>query len=276
MRFILLIPFIIIFNLNAQIHLKTSNTQAILYVGKNKCQPLIVGLGGSEGGNAWSSDYWKITRDKFLKKGYSFLAIGYFGAKGTPKLLEKIAIEDIYNAIKTATKNKNVNAKKIAIVGGSRGADLAMLVTSYYKDINCVVGLVPSHAIFPGNTNHFTSSSWTYNKKELPFIPVNEASVPFIMKRDLRGAFNAMLKDTIAEKKTLIKVEKIKGPILLISATDDEIAPTKEMCDKIIHRLKNKNFKYYKKHIPIKGKHSEPLKHFNLVFDFLKEHFPSK
>ena len=135
-------------NTYAQETLKTNNIESVLYLGNGKCQPLIVGLGGSEGGNAWTSDYWKKRRDQFIEKGYAFLAIGYFKANGTPELLEKIAIEDVYNAIKEATNYKKVNGKKIAIVGGSRGADLALLVGSYYEDIDCIVGLVvhPYHA----------------------------------------------------------------------------------------------------------------------------------
>lgn len=273
-----LIVFLSILSLNtfAQETLKTTNTESVLYLGSGKCQPLIVGLGGSEGGNAWTSDSWKKTRDQFIEKGYAFLAIGYFGANGTPKLLEKIAIEDIYNSIKEATKNKKVNGKKIAIVGGSRGADLALLVGSYYDDIDCVVGLVASNAVFPGHTNHFTTSTWTFNNRELPFVPVNEEAVPFLMKKDLRGTYETMLKDTIAEKKALIKVEKINGPILLISATKDEIAPTTPMSNKIIIRLKKYGFKYHNEHIAIEGVHSEPLKHFDLVFDFIEKYFPAK
>ena len=260
----------------AQETLKTTNTESVLYLGNGKRLPLIVGLGGSEGGNAWTSDYWKETRDKFIKKGYAFLAIGYFGAKGTPELLEKIAIEDIHDAIIEATKNKKVNKKKIAIIGGSRGADLALLIGSYYKDIDCVVGLVASNAVFPGHTNHFTTSSWTYNGEELPFVPVSEETVPFIMKKDLRGAFTTMLKDTIAVKKAIIKVEKINGPILLISATEDEIAPTEPMSNDIMSRLEKYNFKYHKEHIAIEGNHAEPLKHFDLVFNFIEKHLPTE
>lgn len=260
----------------AQETIPTKNTEAILYLGKGENQPLVVGLGGSEGGNAWTSDYWKKTRDQFLEKGYAFLAIGYFNATETPQLLEKIAIEDVHNAILKATQHTNIDAERIAIVGGSRGGDLALLIASYYDDIDCVVSLVPSHAVFPGNTTHFTSSSWTYDTIELPFVPVNEAAVPFLMKRDLRGTFTAMLQDTVAEQKALIKVEKIKAPILLISATEDEIAPTTPMCKKIINRLKQHNFQYYTEHVAIVGSHAEPLQHFELVFNFLKHKFPVK
>jgi uncharacterized protein len=258
---------------HAQDTIKAKNVEAILYLGKNKKQPLIVGLAGSEGGNAWASNYWKKTREQFVEKGYAFLAIGYFGCKNTPAILDRIAIDDVHNAILEASKNKKINKSKIAIVGGSRGADLGLLIASYYKSIKCVVGVVSSHAVFPGHTQDFNSSCWTFQGKELPFIPVNEESVPFLIKRDLRGAFEAMLKDTIAEEKSLIKVENIQGPILLISATKDEICPSTPMAEKMFTRLKSFNFKHHFNHIPIEGSHAAPLKHFDLIFDFLEKNF---
>lgn len=275
---ILIVAAVMVFsaNCNAQLTLKAKNTEAILYLGKSINQPLIVGLGGSEGGNAWASDYWKPTRDQFIAKGYAFLAVGYFGVNGAPAMLDKIAIEDIHGAIAEAVKNKSVDKNRIAIVGGSRGADLALLTASYYKDIKCVVALVASHVVFPGNTDHLSASSWTYESKELPFVPVSEEAVPFLMKRDLRGAFETMLKDTAAEEKAVIKVENIKGPVLLISATRDEICPSTPMAGKMMKRLDEKNFKFYKEHIAIDGGHAEPLKHFDKVFDFLGKHFPVK
>ena len=257
----------------AQTILETPNVESKLYLGDGVNQPLIVGLGGSEGGNAWTSDYWKKTRDQFIEKGYAFLAIGYFGAKGTPDKLEKIAIEDVHYAIELAKKNKKINKENIAIIGGSRGADLALLLGSYYDDIKGVVAIVASNVTFPGNTNHFTTSTWTYQNKELPFVPVNDEAVPYLMKNDLRGTFEAMLQDSIAEEKALINIEKINGPILLISATKDEISPSTPMAEKMITRLKTYNFKHKYEHIAIEGGHSAPLKHFDLVFKFLETNF---
>lgn len=266
---------LLIFSMGAfsQISLPTPRVESILYLGKGKNQPLVVGLGGSEGGNAWAGDYWKSTRDKFIEKGYAFLAIGYFAGKGTPDILNMISVEDVHRAIQLAAKNKHLNKRKIAIIGGSRGADLALLLGSYYKDIDCVVSIVGSNATFPGHTNHFSSSCWTFGNKELPFVPVNDAAVPFLMKRDLRGAFEAMLKDTVAVEKAAIKVEQIKGPVLFLSATRDEICPSTPMAERMMERLKRNRFKYTFQHNAIEGGHTEPLKHFDLVFKFLESNF---
>ena len=258
----------------AQLLLNTPHAESKLYLGSGRKQPLVVGLGGSEGGNAWTSDRWAAIRNQFLAKGYAFLAIGYFGAPGTPDTLNKIAVEAVYNAIRAATKNPAVAADRVAIIGGSRGGDLALLLGSYYPDIDCVVALVPSHAVFPGHTAHFSTSLWTYQGRELPFVPVNEAAVPFLMKHDLRGAFTAMLQDTVAAQSAAIRVERIKAPILLLSATTDEIAPTTPMCINLMARLKRHHFPYPYEHHAIVGGHAEPLKHFDLVFAFLKKNFP--
>ena len=257
----------------AQDTLQVKNIEAILYSGEGSNLPLVVGLGGSEGGNAWASNHWKATRNQFLQKGYAFLAIGYFGSEGTPPILNKIELEDVHNAITLALSNAKVAKGKVALVGGSRGADLALLLASHYHYISCVVALVPSHAVFPGHTQEFNTSCWTYQGKELPFIPVNEEAVPFLIEGNLRGTFEAMLKDTLAEQKALIKVEKIKGPVLLLSATRDEVSPSTPMSEKMISRLRAYQFPYPYKHLAIEGGHAEPLKHFDQVFRFLDENY---
>lgn len=255
--------------LHAQTVLNTRNTESVLYLPDTR-QPhaLVVGLGGSEGGNAWTSDRWKQTRDRFLEKGYAFLAIGYFGAKGTPPMLDKIAIDAVHEAIETARKEPGVDPTKTAIVGGSRGGDLALLLGSYYPDISCVVGIVSSHAVFPGHTMHFTSSCWTFGGSELPFIPASRESVPFILKRDLRGAFETMLEDTAAERRALIPVECIKGPAFLFSAAQDEICPSTPMAQKMMARFGAAGFKYTFEQVAVEEKHTAPLDQFDWSLNF--------
>lgn len=257
----------------SQITLQTPHANSILYLGKGKKQPLVVGLGGSEGGNAWAGDYWKTTRDEFLSKGYAFLALGYFGAAGTPDTLDQISIDALHDAMVEACKDPHIAKDKIAIVGGSRGGDLALLLASYYADISCVVAIVPSHVVFPGHTMHFSTSCWTKDGKPLPFVPVNEASVPYLIKGDLRKTFETMLTDSVAEQAATIPVERIKGAVLLLSATQDEITPSTPSCKAIMARFKKHDFSYEAKHLAIEGGHAKPLKHFKEVFAFMEKHF---
>lgn len=260
-------------SVKAQLVLETPQTETILYLGKGKNQPLLVGLGGAEGGNAWSSDYWKTTRDAFISRGYAFVAIGYFGAKGTPALLNNINIDAVHDAISKAASHEQVNKKAIAIIGGSRGADLALLIASYYPDIKAVVGIVPSHVVFPGNTPELNNAAFSFAKKALPFVPVTESAIPFLIKRDLRAAFETMLKDSLAAEKARIPVERIQGAVLLLSATEDEICPSTPMSEKMMDKWKESRFAYPYSHIAMPGGHSAPLKRFDLIFKFLQENF---
>lgn len=262
--------------LPAQRVLQTPAVNSVLYTGNSNGQPLVVGLGGSEGGNAWASDHWKTTRDQFLTKGYAFLALGYFGAKGTPDTLDRISIDAVHEAIMEACKDPRIAKNSIAIVGGSRGGDLALLLASYYPDVSAVVAIVPGHVVFPGHTTHFSTPCWTKDGKSLPFLPVNEASVPYLIKGDLRKTFEAMLQDTAAERAAAIPVERIKGPVLILSATQDEITPSTVSGDKIMMRLREHHFAYKTIHLVTEGGHAEPLKHFAEVFDFLEAYFPVK
>lgn len=257
----------------AQDTLKLKNVEAILFTEGNGKRPLVVAFGGSEGGNAWATDRWKQVRGEFLAKGYAFLAVGYFGCKGTPKLLDRIAIDDVYAAIAAAKRHSQIDSNRVAVIGGSRGADLALLLASYYPDIDAVVGMSASHAVFPGHTQHFTSSCWTFGGRELPFIPVNDQAVPYLMKGDLRGTFLAMMQDSVVEQRALIKVERINGPILLLSGDKDEVIPAAQMGEKMMARLKAYRYAYPNRHIVYQGTHAEPTRHFDVVLEFLETHF---
>ena len=253
--------------------LSTKGVNSQLYVGETSKQALIVGLGGSEGGNSWASNYWKKTRDEFINKGYAFLALGYFGAEGAPDTLDRISLEDVHDAIVEATKNPKIDKNRIALIGGSKGAELALLLASHFKDIKCVIAIVPSHVAFPGLTNHLSTSSWTYQGKEVPYVPVSEEAIPALIKRDLRTAFDTMLNDKASVEKALIQVEHINGPVLLLSATQDEMWGSTPMSDAIMARLKQHNFTHPYEHVAIEGGHTAPLKHFDKIFDFLANHF---
>lgn len=250
--------------------------QSILFVGDGEDQPLVVGFGGSEGGNAWATDRWKPVREKFIKNGYAFLAVGYFGVKGIPEQCDRISIEAVHQAIVEATKSPIVSDHHIAVIGGSKGSELALLLASHYADIDCVVALAPGNCAFPALTLGASTSSWTYQNKEVPFVPLPWAAVPSLITRDLRSAFAIMLEDKEAVEKALIKVENVKGPILLVSAKKDEMWPSTEMSNEIIARLKAKQFKYVYEHIADEGGHTEVLDYFDTILVFLEKNFKQR
>ncbi len=255
--------------------LRVSNANGLLYLGKGERQPLVVGLGGAEGGNAWSGTGWKKVRDRFVDKGYAFLALAYFGGPGTPGELDRIALEDVYGVIAAAAKNPRVDRARIGIVGGSMGAQLALVLASHYPEITCVVALVPSHVVFTNHRPPFVHSCWTYQGRELPFVPINEEAVRLMGLEDYRAAHEVVLKDLAAVENAQIPVEKINGPILLVSARKDEMWPSTEMSDQIMGRLQAKEYRFSHQHVVVEGGHGDSRKAFDQVFAFLDTNFPA-
>ena len=250
-----------------------AEVNAELFLGESDNQPLLVGLGGAEGGNAWASDFWKGQRDEFIAQGYSFLAVAYFGEDGTPQNLDRIALEGVYKAISEAAQNPNVNGDCIALIGGSKGAELALLLGSHYSDIDAVVAMVPGNAVYPALTIAMNTPSFTLNRESLPFVPVPFSATWPLVKGDFRAAYEEMLKDQIAVKEASIPVENINGPVLFVSATKDEVWPSTEMSEMMVERLGKKGFLHTVEHIAIEGGHTEPFKNFDVVEQFLQTNF---
>lgn len=248
----------------------------VLYAGEQGSQPLIVGLGGAEGGNTWVRPRFKPIRDGFLEEGYAFLALAYFGGRDTPSELDRISIEGVYAAIMEAASDPRINENCIAVIGGSKGAELALLLASRYPQIKAVVGVVPGHAVFPAHTIAMNTPSFALNGEPLPFVPVPWTAVPALVKRDLRGAFEAMLEIQEAVEEAAIAVENINGPILLLSATQDEFWPSMEMSEAIVERLHDKAFPFAVEHVAVEGNHEAPQSRLDLVDAFLEEHILSQ
>ena len=244
-----------------------------LFVGSGSHQPLIVALNGSEGGNTWANDFFKSQRERFLIQGYAFLAVGYFGTRESPEKLDRIALEGIHNAVIEAAKDSRINNECIIVMGGSKGGELALTLASFYSEYKGVISFVPSSVVFSAITPSMNTSSYTYQGKEIPFVPGMWSAYPAFIKGNLRAGYEQLMTNEQAMKNSAIEVEKINGSILLLSAKQDEVWPSTEMSDQIVQRLKNKQFTHTVKHVAFAGGHSEPLRHFNVIEDFLDSEF---
>ncbi|NND23464.1 MAG: prolyl oligopeptidase family serine peptidase [Acidimicrobiia bacterium] len=247
--------------------------EAKLYLGKSNQQPLFVGFGGGGGGNDWTRNYLKEKRDTLNQKGYAVLAIGYFKSNGTPKHLDRVSLDAIRDTILSVAQHPQIDESKIILFGGSRGGELVLNLASRYKEFTGVIAASTSNVSFPAITLYANTSSWTYEGNEVPYVPAPLRTISPALKGDLYTTHAMMLEDKEASKKAEIEVENINGPILIMSGKDDDQWPAPEMSDRLIQRLKNKNFKYYNEHIKLEGGHIAPLEHFNLVLVFLEEHF---
>jgi dienelactone hydrolase len=216
--------------------------------------PTVIWLGGSEGGLR------EGTAALLASHGYAALALAYFGVDPLPGELVEIPLEYFADAIAWLKTQPAVDPDRIAIMGGSKGAELALLLAATYPDdIRAVVAYKPSAVVWAGlpknPTDNFrgTKSSWTLNGERLPFV--NGAFTFDLFKlfagqdAALRSSYEEGLKDETAVAAALIPVEKIKGPVLLISGGDDQLWPSAPMGDMVIERLTANDHPYAYDHL---------------------------
>ncbi|MCB4763538.1 MAG: acyl-CoA thioesterase/BAAT N-terminal domain-containing protein [Sulfurovum sp.] len=221
---------------------------------KEANQKVILCLSGSDGGLP------NEMAGCFASHGFASLSLAYFSHGELPKTLSEIPLEYFEKAFDFLEKHPHTDAKNISIVGGSRGAELALLLASKYSQINSVVAYAPSHVLWSGlgDYKQIKRSSWSYESKELPFVqvkmPILSLLKYFFSKKPIEftSSFLYSLEKGFKEE-AVISVENIKGDILLISGEDDQMWCSTLMANKIINRLKKHNFKYHYEHLQYKN-----------------------
>lgn len=236
-------------------------------------RPMIVGFGGAEGGNSWTSARWKAQRDHFNTLGYNMLAVGYFGMENTPKDLDRISLDAIHAAIDRGRQQQSGAAANscVILVGGSKGAELALALAANFDDVDAVIGIVPGSAVFAAHTQAMNTSSWMLADKPLPFVPVPWSATWDLINHRILAVMERSMADKAAFDAASIPVERIRGPIYFLSATRDELWPSTRMSELMIARLKQHNSPYASRHVAIEGDHGEPLNHLHQLDGFLAE-----
>ncbi len=245
-----------------------------LFLSAKEKRPLVVAFGGSEGGMVYAEKETQDLRDSILKLGYHFLAVGYFGTPNTPKELDRISLDAIYDTIKSVSQQPMVDSERIAVFGGSRGGELVLNLVSRFNEIDAVIAIVPSNVTLPSRFGWGKTSSWTFKQEELPYISATDESIELIQNGDFFNGFSMMLENQQGYIESEIKVERINSPILLLSSSQDEVWPSTLMCNKMMERLKGNNFQHFYDHIELNGGHAEFTRNYRPILEFLKRHFP--
>ena len=225
---------------------KTDGFQGILYPVENRKDKVVITLSGSEGGMEHAEKMAKFHQSQKMPA----LALAYFGTEQTGKWLSGIPLSYIGNAIRWL---KEKGYEKIALEGISKGAEYAAAAAIKYPEISCVILKAPSYFYSEGLVQKAPSDTccWTDGEEELPFTPYKLRS--FNMKKQLlrERELNLLPLNTGKDvrEESLIPIEKIGGPVLLLSTEADRVWPSAESGRILEERLEKKSFPYAHRHI---------------------------
>lgn len=229
-----------------------------------KPQKALILLGGSEGGKSWSDQAEFI--QEAIEQGFCVLSLGYFGTGELPSNLQGIPLEYFAKAFHwLSTQKGRVVPNDYAVMGVSRGAELALLLGSRYREITAVIAIAPSSVVFPGPpTGMFDAlrgqhSAWSFKGKELRFVPMpySWTTLRGMISGKRTRMFEKALRNPKRVKEAAIPVETIQGPILLVSFTRDQIWPSTLMSEQIVQRLRDKKCRFHYEHAAYDALHSQ-------------------
>ena len=188
--------------------------------------PAVLVVGGSEGGLPGGKAAWLASH------GYAALALAYFHYEDLPQNLANIPLEYFGQAIAWLMQRPEVIPDKIAVMGTSRGGELALQLGSMYPQIHAVVAYVPANVRYASCCGGIRGPSWTWKGQPLAYVAPR--SLHDDVSHDLHAA---------------IPVEQTHGSILVVSGSSDDVWESRSMGNAVINRLQMAHFAYPYQHL---------------------------
>jgi pimeloyl-ACP methyl ester carboxylesterase len=217
-----------------------------------KHRPVIL-LGGSEGG------FPAPEGGMLASRGFVVLALAYFGAPGLPATLQNIPIEYFGKAIHALLRTPSVQGPSVTLIGGSRGAEAALIAGAMYPEVSAVVAVSPSHVRWEGATSKMLpgGAAWTWQGKPLPYVPFHIApgfAARFAWAYVARNpiSMRSMFEDSLHHATgadVQIPVERIRGPVLFGSGRADRLWPSDSMAQLAMDRLHRHSHPFPDQHV---------------------------
>lgn len=211
--------------------------------------PAIVVLGGSGGG-------FNGERASLLAThGFAALDVAYFGVEGTPKyFVESMPLEYFMEAVSSLEHDPRIDASRIAVMGKSYGAQLALLLASHEQRIRLVIAEAPSSfvtgtpATYPVGP---VSSAWSLGGEAFPFLRASGGDDEPVDPEQISVATSgeATLEEMPAARRAAIPAEQINGPVLLITGEADRLWASTIMAEQLTRRMEANGFEHVVRHL---------------------------
>ena len=229
---------------------QTEGFESILYPGNGRKDKVLIVMSGSNGGMS-------LTKQAALfyhQHGFPALALALFKTKQTQPDLSRIPMEYVEKAIAWLKKQ---GYEQVGIDGTSKGSEIALIAASYFPELSCVIARVPSHFVSEGLSGNGKkkrpsgTSCWSWRGKELPYASYRNRSFDMMkmLKKEKELHIITFNKNKDVTAETLIPIEKIKAPILLLSSKHDEVWPSFESATLMEQKLTEIGFAYNHIHI---------------------------
>jgi len=199
-------------------------------------------------------------------RGFAVLALHYFGGEGQPAEYIGIPVECFEKAIAWMQARPEVGEGGVSLLGVSRGGEGALLVASLLEAVNAVVAISGGGVVFEG-----LHADPRQGKPESPFTWKGQG-VPFLARRDTPGfiaraiwsgirrkplstlsTYVKALQDQAALDKASIAVEKIRGPVLMVSGRQDQVWPSSRLSRAVVRRLEAHGHPWPFEHLDYEG-----------------------
>lgn len=202
--------------------------------------PAVLALGGSDGGTPL------YFADLLVPEGFACLSLAYWGTPETQPWFTDIPLERIERGLHWIIDRSETGTHggRVALIGASRGAELALLVAATYPElVGPVVAYTPSSVAWQGIDLTLppgeTRSSWTRRGESLAYVPFPPEIEPNQSSDGVSWlpVMEAGLSDAEVVAASMIEIEKCTGPLLLVSGGDDHVWPTARMCGMLTDRM---------------------------------------
>lgn len=199
----------------------------------------VVLIGGGDWGDFWANE--------LAKMGHVGLSLPYHRKEGLPPLIEKIPLEYVEKALNWLAQQPAVHPDKVIVMGASVNAELALLVASTFpKLVSGVIAYCPSSVTWSNTVYPWSSeevmAKWTHKGQPVPYIAMEKLKGNETDKIETLSYWNAGLDDSTQAAQAAIPVERIAGPILLLTPADDKVWPSLRMSQMIVDRLEAYGF----------------------------------
>lgn len=202
----------------------------------------------------------------FRSHGLTALALVYVMEEDLPDRFCHVPVDMLEAAAK---RLHAMGYEKVGLWGLSKGAELALTAGSLLPGlVNAVVAVSPINLMCQGFSKEkgvtvLPGGTWSFHGAELPYASFGLAKFPTgqVIRKSIAARELTMYDLYLPlvehpEPTAVIPVERITGPILLITSQMDTMWPSVPAAERIMERLRQKRFAYSYRHLSYKyGSH---------------------